>query len=280
MRVGNFRKPVCRCSFYGVRLQRTPSPRPLIASACVNYHKEDDDPLMGPIQMSCHPVGLPLKMVNVRQSISNAVDGLHGFDGRAKNTRIDHIQEVLHKWEQIDDEIWAKIICMERNRRVAKAYARAPELEINGSSDGFDGFKIGLNAFDNPMRDEKTHETKKRIGMVSSTGALRPHHPVNLARQPHIHKKWRRCGWIHTGTRRTAGRVANGHLCDSFALALTWRFLAPSRFQRGTNITSIDIVPSVSESIKEQNRNRLSAVLMLPPLSGARCSDYFGAIER
>lgn len=79
----------------------------------------------------------------------------------------DHIQEVLHKWEQIDDEIWAKIICMERNRRVAKAYARAPELEINGSADGFDGFKIGLNAFDNPMRDEKTHETKKRIGMVS-----------------------------------------------------------------------------------------------------------------
>ncbi|XP_022645158.1 uncharacterized protein LOC111243619 isoform X3 [Varroa destructor] len=77
----------------------------------------------------------------------------------------DHIQEVLHKWEQIDDEIWAKIICMERNRRVAKAYARAPELEINGSADGFDGFKIGLNAFDNPMRDEKTHETKKRIGM-------------------------------------------------------------------------------------------------------------------
>ena len=56
---------------------------------------------------------------------------------------------------------------MERNRRVAKAYARAPELEINGTGDGFDGFKIGLNAFDNPMRDEKTHETKKRIGMVS-----------------------------------------------------------------------------------------------------------------
>lgn len=53
----------------------------------------------------------------------------------------DHIQEVLNKWKQIDDEIWAKIIVMERNRRVAKAYARAPVLTINGSDDGFDGYR-------------------------------------------------------------------------------------------------------------------------------------------
>ena len=32
----------------------------------------------------------------------------------------DHIQEVLNKWQSIDDEIWAKIIVLERNRRVAK----------------------------------------------------------------------------------------------------------------------------------------------------------------
>ena len=53
----------------------------------------------------------------------------------------DHIQEVLDKWHQIDDEIWAKVIVLERNRRVAKAYARAPVLTINGSDDGFDGFR-------------------------------------------------------------------------------------------------------------------------------------------
>uniref|UniRef100_A0A1A9ZUW6 MH2 domain-containing protein n=1 Tax=Glossina pallidipes TaxID=7398 RepID=A0A1A9ZUW6_GLOPL len=45
---------------------------------------------------------------------------------------IEHIQEVLDKWTQIDDEIWAKVIVFERNRRVAKAYARAPVLTING----------------------------------------------------------------------------------------------------------------------------------------------------
>ncbi|OAD58164.1 hypothetical protein WN48_00701 [Eufriesea mexicana] len=75
----------------------------------------------------------------------------------------DHIQEVLDKWNQIDDEIWAKVIVFERNRRVAKAYARVPVLTINGSNDGFDGFRIGLCGFENPMRDPKTEEAKKHI---------------------------------------------------------------------------------------------------------------------
>merc|ERR1719284_2297994 len=76
----------------------------------------------------------------------------------------DHIQEVLNKWQSIDDEIRAKIIVLERNRRVAKAYARAPVLTVNGSDDGFDGFRIGLAGFDNPMRDAKTEEVKRHIG--------------------------------------------------------------------------------------------------------------------
>lgn len=76
----------------------------------------------------------------------------------------DHIQEVLDKWESIDDEIWAKVIVLERNRRVAKAYARAPVLTINGNNDGFDGFRIGMNGFDNPMRDQKTLDIKALIG--------------------------------------------------------------------------------------------------------------------
>ena len=82
----------------------------------------------------------------------------------------DHIQEVLNKWQSIDDEIWAKIIVLERNRRVAKAYARAPVLTVNGSDDGFDGFRIGLAGFDNPMRDSKTEEVKRHIGQVGGWG--------------------------------------------------------------------------------------------------------------
>ena len=76
----------------------------------------------------------------------------------------DHIIEVLSKWDSIDDEIWAKVIVLERNRRIAKAYARAPVLTVNGSEEGFDGFRIGVNGFDNPLRDNKTQEFKEDIG--------------------------------------------------------------------------------------------------------------------
>lgn len=76
----------------------------------------------------------------------------------------DHVEEVLRKWDAIDDEIWAKAIVMERNKRVAKAYARAPVLSINGGTGGFDGYRLGLNGFSNPMRDPKTEEFKEHIG--------------------------------------------------------------------------------------------------------------------
>lgn len=71
---------------------------------------------------------------------------------------------MLDKWEQIDDEIWAKVIVFERNRRVAKAYARVPVLTVNGSNEGFDGFRIGLNGFENPHRDSKTEDILRHVG--------------------------------------------------------------------------------------------------------------------
>ena len=78
----------------------------------------------------------------------------------------DHLQEVLDKWDSIDDEIWAKIVVLERNRRVAKAYARAPVLTVNGTEQGFDGFRIGLSGFENPMRDIGTEEALRQINQV------------------------------------------------------------------------------------------------------------------
>uniref|UniRef100_T1KQ28 MH2 domain-containing protein n=1 Tax=Tetranychus urticae TaxID=32264 RepID=T1KQ28_TETUR len=76
----------------------------------------------------------------------------------------DHIQEVFNKWEQIDDEIWAKVICMEKNRRVAKAYARLPFLIVDGSDIGFDGIRVGLKGFENIDRPEKTKEILETFG--------------------------------------------------------------------------------------------------------------------
>lgn len=76
----------------------------------------------------------------------------------------DHINEIISKWQQIDDEIWAKVIIFEKNRRVAKAYARSSVISINDSKHGFDGVRIGLNGFENPMRDSETKVIKKSIG--------------------------------------------------------------------------------------------------------------------
>ena len=101
----------------------------------------------------------------------------------------DHIQEVLNKWQSIDDEIWAKIIVLERNRRVAKAYARAPVLTVNGSDDGFDGFRIGLAGFDNPMRDNKTEDVKRHIGQVSDLFRTLSHrHSIQRNKNISIHE--------------------------------------------------------------------------------------------
>lgn len=117
-------------------------------------------------------------MVSRRRILSRSRDELHNSDiyfmneddeddvwySKEKLYR-DHIQEVQDKWESIDDEIWAKVIVLERNRRVAKAYARAPVLTVNGSGDGFDGFRIGVAGFDNPLRDADTSAAIRALGL-------------------------------------------------------------------------------------------------------------------
>lgn len=115
-------------------------------------------------------------MVSRRKILSRSRDELHSdiyymaedddddvWHSKDKLYR-DHLQEVIDKWDSIDDEIWAKIIVLERNRRVAKAYARAPVLTVNGGHDGFDGFRIGVAGFDNPMRDPATDDAIRSIG--------------------------------------------------------------------------------------------------------------------
>ena len=55
---------------------------------------------------------------------------------------------------------------MERNRRVAKAYVRAPAISINGTEVGFDGYTIGINGFESSTSDAKVLQVKKMIGKV------------------------------------------------------------------------------------------------------------------
>lgn len=95
------------------------------------------------------------------------------------------MREVLQKLSEgaIDDEIWGKIVIMERwgleeiyrkrgfrCKRVAKAYLRKTTVIIDGSEDEFDGKTLGFNYFENPERDEQTKEIRAKIGDVSGKG--------------------------------------------------------------------------------------------------------------
>merc|ERR1719244_1638358 len=65
---------------------------------------------------------------------------------------------------------------------VPKAYARAPIVTVNGSDEGFDGFRIGVAGFDNPMRDVGTEETIRQInqGFKLTNGLLEFEKPFKL----------------------------------------------------------------------------------------------------
>ncbi|KAK0405164.1 hypothetical protein QR680_017833 [Steinernema hermaphroditum] len=80
--------------------------------------------------------------------------------------QMDHIAEVLSKLSEnrLDDEIWGKVMVMERARRVAKAYLRKTTFIVDGSDEEFDGRTLGFNHFPNSMRDDYTLEIKSKIG--------------------------------------------------------------------------------------------------------------------
>lgn len=79
----------------------------------------------------------------------------------------DHITEVQNKWNtlKLNDDIWAKLIYFEKNRRLAKAYVSAPVLTVDGSTNGLDGFRIGLSGIDNTYRQLESISCLRSIGL-------------------------------------------------------------------------------------------------------------------
>uniref|UniRef100_A0A915B2E9 MH2 domain-containing protein n=1 Tax=Parascaris univalens TaxID=6257 RepID=A0A915B2E9_PARUN len=75
----------------------------------------------------------------------------------------DNIAEVNRKLANIEEQIWGKIIVMERNVRTAKAYLRSRIIAIDGSYAEFDGLRIGVSRFANVYRDERTMRALRRF---------------------------------------------------------------------------------------------------------------------
>ena len=77
----------------------------------------------------------------------------------------DHIEEVMEKWEAINDQIWGKVIVMEKNCRVAKMFLSKSEMVISSDHCGFDiSGRIGLRGFDNKIRDSETTTALRSLG--------------------------------------------------------------------------------------------------------------------
>ncbi|PAV88717.1 hypothetical protein WR25_20136 [Diploscapter pachys] len=68
----------------------------------------------------------------------------------------DNLSEIECKLDKIDNQIWAKIVIMERGTRTAKAYLRNQRVWIDGSLHEFDGVRMGLRNFRNTKRDAAT----------------------------------------------------------------------------------------------------------------------------
>ena len=93
-------------------------------------------------------------------------DGLDNDDVRFDETALmdDHIAGIHKKWDFIEDEIWAKIVIMEKTQEVAKAFIRAPVMTVNGGDFGFDEEIIGLSGFNNTLRDGDTKRVLDMMG--------------------------------------------------------------------------------------------------------------------
>jgi len=93
------------------------------------------------------------------ETLNNSIkDDLHNEDVWFEEAKLldDHIEGILRKWDSIEDDIWAKVIVMEKNHMVAKAFIRTPVLTVNAGRIPFDGEIIGLCGFNNTQRDAST----------------------------------------------------------------------------------------------------------------------------
>jgi hypothetical protein len=67
----------------------------------------------------------------------------------------------------LDDEIWGKIVVMERGRRIAKAYLRKTTLIVDGGDEEFDGRTLGFNHFRVNENRDTSADFRSKIGDVS-----------------------------------------------------------------------------------------------------------------
>ena len=75
-----------------------------------------------------------------------------------------HLRALHRRWEVLDDEVWAKLVVMEKAERAAKAYIKTPVLSVDGADTGFDGRSVGLSGLESgPAGDKESAMVKLLI---------------------------------------------------------------------------------------------------------------------
>uniref|UniRef100_A0A1I8APV8 MH2 domain-containing protein n=1 Tax=Steinernema glaseri TaxID=37863 RepID=A0A1I8APV8_9BILA len=75
----------------------------------------------------------------------------------------DNLFEVQAKLSNIENQIWGKLIVMERNYRTAKAYLRYQSILVDGSQREFDGARLGLSRFSPDLSDRRLLQEYRRL---------------------------------------------------------------------------------------------------------------------
>ena len=75
------------------------------------------------------------------------------------------LEDIETNLDEIDDDVWARVIIMEKNVEVAKMLLRKPIVVVTNGDEGFDGnCLVGLGGFENPSRDKESLDSLKSVG--------------------------------------------------------------------------------------------------------------------
>lgn len=83
----------------------------------------------------------------------------------------------------LDDEIWGKVVVMERGHRIAKAYLRKTTIIVDGGDEEFDGRTLGYNHFRAIETRSSAADFRAKIGEVIKIQCCPSNYQFNVCRE-------------------------------------------------------------------------------------------------
>ena len=86
-----------------------------------------------------------------RQQMSKLLQESSNYDiwSSERECLEEHLDELEEMWDQVDDEVWAQLIIMEKNKRIDKVFLRKPKITISNGNEHYDSLEnqgiIGLD---------------------------------------------------------------------------------------------------------------------------------------